>query len=31
MTALAAVPRPGTFVTGLLAAFEQLQARSLTG
>jgi len=31
MTALAAVPRPGTFANDLLAAFEQLQARSLAG
>ncbi|HSW34551.1 MAG TPA: WS/DGAT domain-containing protein, partial [Steroidobacteraceae bacterium] len=31
MTALAAVPRPGTFAKGLLAAFEQLQAPSLAG
>ena len=31
MSALAAVPRPGTFANGLLAAFEQLQARSRAG
>ena len=31
MTALAAVPRPGTFANGLRAAFEQLQARSRAG
>ena len=30
MTALAAVPRPRTFANGLLAAFEQLQARTRT-
>jgi hypothetical protein len=28
MTALAAVPRPRTFANGLLAAFDQLQART---